>query len=246
MPTKTKLVKPDQPFGWIPLAVLYDDELSLKAKGLWCYINSKPNGWEFAMSRIAAETKEGVDGIRACITELEEHGLLKRQRLGNGHMVYKLIDVLEKPTEPPLEKPTVGKTHSGKIQRISNKEYKVIKNISNKEYNVTNVTLGEIAKNEYGDPQINECFKLWHEITGLEIKGRVTANRRACHNLIRSYKVEGVTRLIRAVEMADRDRYAPSIADFVDLQAKLNSLLKWAKKQGSAKSSRRMVAVEDY
>ena len=45
------------------------------------------------------------------------------------------------------------------------------------------------------------------------------------------------------VEKAQTDRYAPRVADFCDLQAKLNQLLVWAK--GKAHSSS-VISVEDF
>lgn len=35
------------PYTQVPNDVLYDGKLSLKAKGLWAYMNAKPSGWFF-------------------------------------------------------------------------------------------------------------------------------------------------------------------------------------------------------
>ena len=62
-------------YGTTPNALLNRDDISLKAKGLYAYIQSKPDGWDFTISKIAAQNKEGELAIRAAIKELEEAGL---------------------------------------------------------------------------------------------------------------------------------------------------------------------------
>ena len=66
--------------GWssTPNDLLNDKNISFKAKGLYAYINSKPDNWDFSIDRMADQTKEGRDSIRAGIKELEEAGWLQR------------------------------------------------------------------------------------------------------------------------------------------------------------------------
>jgi len=65
-------------YGTIPNHILNDPNLSLKAKGLWGYLQSKPDGWKFSISRIATQTKDGRESIRSAIKELEKAGYLRR------------------------------------------------------------------------------------------------------------------------------------------------------------------------
>lgn len=58
-------------FGVIPNSLLTHKEITLRAKGLYGYIQSKPDGWDFSSERIAYETKDGRDSIRAGLKELE-------------------------------------------------------------------------------------------------------------------------------------------------------------------------------
>lgn len=85
----------------------------------------------------------------------------------------------------------------------------------------------------YGKPEINELFDYWKANTGIEITSRVRPNRNACSNLIKKHGVDTVKRLVDGVVLAQAEKYAPSISDFVDLQQKLNALLVWGKKQSS-------------
>ena len=107
----------------------------------------------------------------------------------------------------------------------------------------TNVSIGEVSPESYGKVEINQLFETWETTTGLPITSNKTKNRYACNNLINKYGVEGVEKLIRVVEKAQMDKYAPRVADFCDLQAKLNQLLLWAKGQAV---NQQVISVEDF
>lgn len=96
--------------------------------------------------------------------------------------------------------------------------------------NSTNVLLAKPVK-EYGNPNINEIFTYWESAVGVAISSRQQKNRIAASNLINKHSLEGVRRLIDGVALAHKDRFAPRIADFCDLQAKLSQLLVWGKSQ---------------
>ncbi len=83
-----KLSKKNIPFTMVANDVLYRDDISLKAKGLFAYLFSKPDGWDFAARRIANECVEEYKAILAGLRELEKAGLLKRQKQGDGRMDY--------------------------------------------------------------------------------------------------------------------------------------------------------------
>ena len=86
-------------FGVIPHNVLYDANISLKAKGLYAYMQSKPDGWEFSAERISNECSEGRDAVRAALIELETAGYLTRYRKKNelGQWEWEHV-LLEKPS----------------------------------------------------------------------------------------------------------------------------------------------------
>lgn len=107
----------------------------------------------------------------------------------------------------------------------------------------TLVSIGEVSPESYGKVEINQLFETWESTTGLPITSNKTKNRYACNNLINKYGVEGVEKLIRVVEKAQMDKYAPRVADFCDLQAKLNQLLLWAKGQTV---NQQVISVEDF
>lgn len=133
---KIDFKKQNIPFTQVANGVLNDARITAKAKGIYAYLYSKPDGWSFESKRISNDMKDSRDSIRSGIKELEEYGYLIRYKLPNGRMVYKITlpPMTENPaqdTDPMPEKATDGKSHSGKIRPISNKEVKVIKSINN-------------------------------------------------------------------------------------------------------------------
>jgi len=129
--------KENIPFTQVSNSVLNDKNLSAKAKGLYAYLYSKPDGWDFAIDRIKKDFSDGRLSINNGLQELEQNGYLYRQRKETGRVVYLLknqmskIDIGEQ--EPNVENRKVRKPQSAKTDTISNKEIKVIKSNSNKD-----------------------------------------------------------------------------------------------------------------
>jgi hypothetical protein len=101
------------PFTMIANSVFSDPSLSLKAKGLFGYIYSKPDDWDFAADRIANECSDGVDSVQATLKELQDAGYLVRQRKPNGKMAYYAT------YQPKREIPFQVNSLKGKIPSIS-------------------------------------------------------------------------------------------------------------------------------
>lgn len=126
------------PFTQVANEVLNDSNLTFKAKGLYAYLYSKPDGWDFAIDRISTQTKESRLAINSGLRELEKEGYLIRQRQNTGRVLYLLksqmskIDIRE--LEPNVENRKVRKPQSAKTDTVSNKDLIVIKSLSNKEY----------------------------------------------------------------------------------------------------------------
>ena len=76
---------------YMPASVMRDARLSCKAKVVWSYMNSRPEGWDFSASRIAESMKEGYQSIQGAMRELCECNYLKRKKLNSGRMSYFLV-----------------------------------------------------------------------------------------------------------------------------------------------------------
>ena len=123
-------------YGVVPNEILNSKKLSLKAKGLFAYLQSKPDGWKFSITRMAQQLKEGKDAIREAIKELERWGLLRRKPIKdkNGKWAGFQYELHEKLAEKPsTENPTTVNPTTVIPDSISKKEYSK-KEYSKKEY----------------------------------------------------------------------------------------------------------------
>lgn len=127
---KEKLKKQSTGFTQVINSVLSNKNLSLKAKGLYALIYSKPDGWDFSTVRLKEESTDGICSTDEAIHELESAGFLTRVKRQSGKMIW---FIKTKPSKnglniPISENRNLRKPQSAKTGDISNKE-----NISNKE-----------------------------------------------------------------------------------------------------------------
>ncbi len=100
--------------------ILNSTLISLKAKGLYAYMFSKPNGWNFTIRSIATQLKEGKDSIRTAMSELKDSGVIEYKKYSNGEGEYTLNSTIQ--NKPKSENPNLGNPNVGKSERISNKD----------------------------------------------------------------------------------------------------------------------------
>lgn len=79
-----KLKRPTADYTAIPNELLRDEKLTMRAKGLYCIMFSKPDGWIFYNSCLVSESKEGKDAVRGAMKELTERGWITRTGGGQG------------------------------------------------------------------------------------------------------------------------------------------------------------------
>ena len=210
---KQKLNKQSVKFTQIKNEVLTDKNLSLKAKGLFAYLYSKPNNWDFSMYRIAGETKDGKEGIRTALLELEKNGYLTRKRLASGKMEYYITyePSSENRQKPSSEKANKGKSQQGKIGTISNIVNKVIKNNSNKETSEIEIS------------HINEIMNIFYKINPTLNWGNKTT-RSSAEFLIKRFGIEKAKRIASAAVACQGEPYAPVVTTPYQLKEKLTQL----------------------
>lgn len=66
-------------FGIVPNSLLNDNTISLKAKGLYAYMHSKPDNWDFTINGIASQLLEQYKAVASALKELENAGYLTRK-----------------------------------------------------------------------------------------------------------------------------------------------------------------------
>lgn len=153
-------------FSIITNNIINDERISFGAKGVACYLLSKPNGWNFYLDDIQKHSNESILKVKKYIKELELIGFLVRVKIKNekGQFIgldYKFnLDYLEtdKSKNRQSENPTVGKTDSQKTILYNNT------NNSNTDINNTDSLLPtEKPKLDLSEVK-NEIYKLFCSI----------------------------------------------------------------------------------
>lgn len=98
-------------YATIPNELVNSTQISLKAKGLFAYIQSKPDGWDFSAERIANQVKEGLPAVMSALKELEVNGYLIRHRY-ISEIGHRLVEYILHDT-PTLQKAIEEKVHIG-------------------------------------------------------------------------------------------------------------------------------------
>jgi hypothetical protein len=164
------LIKIQRFFGAVPNTLLNNPEISFKAKGLYAYLNSKPDNWDFSVEGIAAQVKEGIDSVRAGIHELENFGYLKRVKYQNEKGFWEIDYMLfEVPSE---EESYLGKSKEGEHPKQYNKEYtkkEYIKEKNIKKEKTIEERMEVLKKGlepfleKYGREMLNNFYLYWTE-----------------------------------------------------------------------------------
>ena len=89
--------------------IMQNSRLSFEARGIYFYMLSLPDGWEFSEARLAKNGGIGLDKCKRILKELFEIGLVKREfthKKGYKKSIYTLFDfdTIENPSE-------IGRAH---------------------------------------------------------------------------------------------------------------------------------------
>ena len=184
-------IKHKNPFTAVPNIVLNDSRLTFKAKGLYSYLFSKPDGWVFYNQAILNETAEGITSFQSGIKELVKYGWLKKQQLiaKNGQFggnEYELMTelstqenmstVTHKKSKAPSEKPVTENPASDNPVTENILSYK---EINNKEINKRKSnSINTITKKNSNDYQlILESWNTFAKSNGLSEIRQLTTKR---------------------------------------------------------------------
>ena len=99
-------------FTQIPNVVLCDNRISLKAKGVYSYLFSKPDDWQFHIDVMEKELLESACQIRSAIKELLSFGYIVRKQFNEngrfGGMIYEFANPHRMQEIPYAEKTAYG------------------------------------------------------------------------------------------------------------------------------------------
>lgn len=154
-------------FGSIPRDVVYDNELSDRARFVYVYMACKPENWEFYQDKVAEEMGYGKDTLRKYLDELIIRGWItenEQQNDGKFGCLEYIIEVKRKVGNLPIRKKADSeKTRNGKIPNQRN-----IDNISskqslsdNKEIENKNRLSNDNHKKDYSDDFL-DFWSLYH------------------------------------------------------------------------------------
>lgn len=108
--------KRENPFVMIDHRPINNPELSWQAKGLLCYLLSKPDNWTVIIADLEQRATNGRDSVKSIMKELEQKGYLERTRVRDevtGQFSHMETIVYEVPQEhllnPQTENPLVDK-----------------------------------------------------------------------------------------------------------------------------------------
>lgn len=208
-------------FGVTPNELLNDEEISFKAKGLYAYIQSKPENWDFTLGKIAFQSKEGVESIRNAVKELELAGYLIRANYqndkGQWDCDYYLYSRPQKPKplvkQPNMEKPytdypNTENPHTIVKKRSNIERVKKINNLADKSASDVSLVIKEFEK---VDPKNKTYY------------GNKT-QRASCKFLIEEYGLDkviyAINSLYQVYSMKTQPDYFPSIKSPYDLKEK--------------------------
>ncbi|MCD3207123.1 DnaD domain protein [Clostridium botulinum C] len=146
----------ENPFIVINKSFVYDNKLSLKAKGLMSYFLSRPNHWEFYVEEIKKHTIDKDRAISSAINELIKFGYIEREqkrnsngRFGGGYdyVVYEIPQMQKTPKRQNAEsvKHRNDKMPNRQNDVLVNNDFKVNNDFNNnKEDNPLKVYINNI------------------------------------------------------------------------------------------------------
>lgn len=230
-------------YGVISHKILFDKRVSLKAKGLWGYLQGKPGIWDFSAERIAYENSDGISSIKAGLQELESFKFLIRRKyqdhLGHWQIEYILSEGEEIPTveNPSSEIKPTYKERVIKKEILSKTE--VLRNVKKEENTPNSYFDGEPSiepVDDNGDPYQPKWGKKPAKYPNAQkvfsnFPARVGAwdrNRTQLEAAEELFKTKGLEQISKAMVTARRfadDLYCPKIHSPHDLLMKWDKLL---------------------
>ena len=157
-------------------AVLSNTNLSWKAKGLFAYLWSQNDEWDFYESEVARHSTDGLSSLKSGLKELEQQGYLKRQRVRGEQGKFKgnewvlsdnsmLKPICEKPIcENPildnrmLENRTLTSTNNNNTN--NNNTNNTNNSATDNRIKVYGISLDTYEKNIYSD----ESFTIYAQV----------------------------------------------------------------------------------
>jgi len=164
--------RPKSNFTIIANAVLRDENLSFRARGVLASILSRPDNWQTTAESLARESKEGRSAILTTLKELEQVGYMTRRKYRNekGQWVwesYVFDTVQKKPIQPesnnpPTDNPTSGEPSTEiqplieELSKNERKEERDTRTYGDENHQACNLLADLIEANGSRRPTVND------------------------------------------------------------------------------------------
>lgn len=218
-------------YGNTPNDILNSKDLSLKAKGLFGYIQSKPDDWSFSVKKICSQMKESEDSIGSTVKELEAFGLLERHksidekgRWQVDYILKEVINIAENISIPPFT--PLDSTHTVKPPNNSNKE--LVKK------NRINTSKTEVLPVFSNSKEIEEIIFSMEDIDPKNKKNyKNKTERQSCTDLIEYYGYNTVLKTIETYKDLKKENkpFLPTITSPYELLQKYTKLKPFLSKE---------------
>lgn len=233
-------------YGITPDNLLNHKEITLKAKGLFGYLQSKPDGWKFSVGRIALQNKDNRASIDSAIKELENNGYLIRKPKRNKNGKWDGYDYVlyEKSTtkdnsplaEKPLaEKPLTDKPIAENSTTLSKTDY------SNTD--ISNTEKG--AKQSFAGKETNNLIELFKEVN--PSYKRLYPNktqRSAIERMLKQHGNEKLEWIIKVLPETNKREYAPTITTPLQLETKIGNLIAFIQKEKVKQNKNKISTIQ--
>ena len=117
-----RLIKQDRGnYTNISNQLIRDSRLSWKARGIFAYLWSQADEWDFYVSEVAKHATDGRDALRSGLKELEKYGYLTRKPSSNANGKFDGMDwvLTDKPAES-VENTVNGETRQKAPKSVEN------------------------------------------------------------------------------------------------------------------------------
>jgi len=227
-----KLKQKDTGFTMVANKPLCDKGLSLSAKGLYAYLRSKPDNWQFSSERL--ECKECPDTVRVYLKELEDFGLLIRKRKPDGRMEYFIQH------KPLLKKASQEIFLTGNLPDVSNTELNNNTDINNNIYGKPSLPHKEIKIIEKEQPEnqknpINMVLDEFFNINPTLNYGNNT-QRKAAQDLINIFGLDQLIPMIRWYITQTSSPFCPVATTPLAFKNKISEIKIYADKLKTSKN----------
>ena len=200
-----KIINELKGYQAIPRKLIFDKNMSDRARFVYCFMAAKPEDWEFFLEPMARDLGYGTETLRKYINELVAGGWLVRgkQKTEDGRFSATEYVIRANKTLPCTENTDTEKNRHGIFPTQDNIDYEHNKDcVDNKEKKEVEKELKEKDIEEFVD-KVYKMYPTKCPIRGVSL-GKTNKDKTRIKSLLRTYSKEEI---IKVVEQEVRNKY---------------------------------------